>query len=92
MPSSSEIVEPGCYDYDLTVSFPSTYIPEHTAPAFRIAESHETTRKRYASGQFDLFEPVARVLLRQHFVDQVCEDVDPAIVTVTRFDLTPATV
>jgi hypothetical protein len=91
MPSTAEIVEPGRYDYDLTVEFPSTYIPEHTPPAFRIADSYETTRRRYASGQFDLSEPVARVLLRQYFVNQACEDVDPEIVTVTRFDLTPAT-
>lgn len=88
MSSSVEIVEPGRYDYDLTVEFPSTYIPEHTAPAFRIAEAYETTRRRYANGQFDLSEPVARELLRQHFVNQACEDVDPAIVTVTRFELT----
>jgi hypothetical protein len=91
MPSSSEIVEPGRYDYDLTVEFPSTYVPEHTPPAFRIAESYETTRKRYASGQFDLTEHVGRTVIRDHFVRQVCEDVDPAIVTVTRFDLTPVT-
>jgi len=88
---SSEIVEPGRYDYDLTVEFPSTYIPEHAAPAFRIAEAYETTRRRYANGQFDLSEPVAHELLRQHFVNQACEDVDPAIVTVTRFELFPAT-
>ena len=91
MSSSTEIVEPGRYDYDLTVKFPSTYIPEHTPPAFRIAEAYETTRTRYASGQFDLSEPVARVLLRQHFVNQVCEDVSSDIVTVTRFDLTRVT-
>lgn len=89
MSSTVEIVEPGRYDYDLTVEFPSTYVPEHTAPAFRIAESYETTRRRYANGQFDLSEPVARTLLRQHFVNQACEDVDPQIVTVTRFELTP---
>lgn len=88
---SSEIVEPGRYDYDLTVKFPSTYIPEHTPPAFRIAESYETTRTRYANGQFDLAEPVARDLLCQHFVNQVCEDVSSDLVTVTRFELTPVT-
>jgi len=90
MPSTDEIVEPGRYDYDLTVEFPSTYVPEHTPPAFRLADSYETTRRRYASGQFDLSEPVTRMLLRQYFVNQACEDVDPAIVTVTRFELTPA--
>lgn len=91
MSSSTEIVQPGLYDYDLKVEFPSTYVPEHTPPAFRLAESYETIRVRYASGQFNLSEPVARVLLRQHFVNQACEDVDPEIVTVTRFDLTPVT-
>lgn len=91
MSETPEIVEPGRYDYGLTVEFPSTYIPEHTPPTFRLAESYETTRRRYASGQFDLAEPVARVLLRQHFVNQACKDVDPALVTVTRFDLTPVT-
>ncbi|MFF9624254.1 hypothetical protein [Streptomyces griseosporeus] len=89
MPSSSEIVEPGRYDYTLTVEFPSVYTPEHTPPAFRLANSYETTRTRHASGQFDLSESVARPLLRQYFVGQVCEDMDPEIVTVTRFELTP---
>lgn len=91
MPASVEIVEPGRYDYDLKVEFPSVYIPEHTLPAFRNAAAYPTTRTRYASGQFDLSAPVARVLLRQHFVNQVCQDVDPATVTVARFELTPAT-
>lgn len=91
MSASTEIVEPGRYDYDLKVEFPSTYIPEHTPPAFRMTEGYETTRSRYASGQFELSEPVARVLLRQYFVNQVCEDVSSDIVTVTRFDLTPVT-
>jgi hypothetical protein len=91
MPSSSEIVEPGRYDYDLTVEFPSVYIPEHTPPAFRNSDAYPTTRTRSASGQFDLSGPVVHALLRQYFVNQVCEDVDPEIVTVTRFELTPAT-
>ncbi|WP_282550148.1 hypothetical protein [Streptomyces rochei] len=88
---SSKIIKPGRYDYDLTVEFPSTYIPEHTPPAFRIADACETTRRRYVNGQFDLSAPVDHELLRQHFVTQACEDVDPAIVTVTRFELTPVT-
>jgi len=91
MPTASDTIEPGRYDYDLTVEFPSTYIPEHTPPAFRIAEAYETTRRRYVNGQFDLSEPVARELLCQHFMNQACEVVDPAIVTVTRFELTPFT-
>lgn len=91
MPSSAEIVEPGRYDYELTVKFPSTYIPEHTPPAFRITESYETTRIRSTRGQFELTGPVASAAIREHLVNQICEDVDPAIVTVTRFDLIPAT-
>ncbi|URN11345.1 hypothetical protein LUW77_03380 [Streptomyces radiopugnans] len=31
----TETVEPGRYDYDLTVSFPSVYIPDHTPPRLR---------------------------------------------------------
>lgn len=89
MPSTGEIVEPGRYDYNLTVKFPSVYIPEHTPPVFRNASAQQTTRTRWVSGQFDLTEHVAREVLRDHFVRQVCEDVDPEIVTVTRFDLTP---
>lgn len=91
MSSTGEIVEPGRYDYDLTVKFPSVYIPEHTPPAFRNADAQPTTRTRYASGQFDLTERLAVDAIRDHFVRQVCEDVDPDIVDVTRFDLTPAT-
>lgn len=90
MPASAEIVEPGRYDYDLTVEFPSVHIPEHTPPAFRLADAYPTTRIRYASGQFDLSEHVARDLIRDHFVRKVCQDVDPTIVDVTRFDLTPS--
>lgn len=83
------IIQPGRYDYDLTVEFPSVYIPEHTPPVFRLADSYETTRKRYGSGQFDLTEHVARDLIQNHFVRQVCEDVNPEIVTVLKFELTP---
>ncbi|WP_409469090.1 hypothetical protein [Streptomyces sp. HC307] len=89
MPASGEIVEPGRYDYDLTVKFPSVYIPEHTPPAFRNAYAQQTTRTRWVSGQFDLTEHVGREALRDHFVRQVCADVDLNIVDVTRFDLTP---
>ncbi|WP_060905359.1 hypothetical protein [Streptomyces scabiei] len=91
MPSSSEIVEPGRYDYDLAVEFPGVSIPEHTPPAFRNAYASPTTPTRHASGQFDLSEPVVHALIRQHFVNQVCEDVDPSIVTVARFELTRVT-
>lgn len=91
MPTSNEIVEPGRYDYELKVEFPSVHIPEHTPPAFRNAASYETTRSRWASGQFDLTEHVARSLIREHFIRQVCEDVNPEIVSVIRFDLTPVT-
>ena len=91
MPSTGEIVEPGRYDYDLTVKFPSVYIPEHTPPAFRNEAAYSTTRTRYASGQFELTEHVGREVIRDHFVRQICDDVDPEIVTVTRFELTPAT-
>jgi hypothetical protein len=91
MSSASEIVEPGRYDYDLKVEFPSTYIPEHTPPAFRNSAAQQTTRTRYASGQFDLTAHVGRDVLRDHLVRQFCEDVSPEIVSVTRFDLTPVT-
>ncbi len=91
MPSTSEIVEPGRYDYDLTVEFPSVYIPDHTPPVFRNAYAQQTTRTRYASGQFDLTERLAVDAIRDHFVRRVCEDVDLSIVDVTRFDLTPVT-
>lgn len=91
MPSSNEIIEPGRYDYELKVQFPSVYIPEHTPPAFRNASAYETTRTRYVSGQFDLTEHVARELICDHFVRQACEDVDPQIVSVARFDLTRVT-
>lgn len=88
---STDIVEPGRYDYDLTVQFPSVYIPEHTPPAFRNAAAQETTRIRSTKGQFELTGSVVNALIREHLVNQLCEDVDRATVTVTRFDLTPVT-
>lgn len=92
MPSStSETVEPGRYDYELAVSFPSVYIPEHTPPQFRNADAMQTTRTRWVSGQFDLTAPLGREVLRDHFVREVCEDVSLDLVTVTRFDLTRVT-
>lgn len=42
MPNTTEIVEPGRYDYKLTVQFPSTYVPEHAPPAFRLT-AHNLT-------------------------------------------------
>ncbi|MFF5609282.1 hypothetical protein ACFY65_23325 [Streptomyces cellulosae] len=91
MPAASEIVEPGRYDYDLKVEFPSVYIPEHTPPAFRANDGYETTRVRYVSGQFDLVEHVGREVLRDHFVRKVCEDLIGVDVKVARFELTPVT-
>ena len=87
MSAANEIIEPGRYDYDLKVKFPSVYIPEHTPPEFRNEAAYETTRNRFASGQFDLAEHTGREVLRDHLVRKVCEDVDPAIVTVARFEL-----
>ncbi|MGV9891712.1 hypothetical protein [Streptomyces sp. NPDC003395] len=89
MPNTDQIVQPGRYDYDLKVEFPSVYIPEHTPPALRNQAAYQTTRTRYASGQFDLTEHAAREVIRNHFVRQICEDVDLSLVTVTRFNLTP---
>lgn len=93
MPSTGEIVEPGRYDYDLKVEFPSVYIPEHTPPALRNTAAQQTTRTRYVSGQFDLTEHVVRSLIRDHFVRQACEDLvgDLVTVSVTRFELTRVT-
>jgi len=85
-----EIVEPGRYDYDIKVEFPSTYIPEHTPPAFRNAAAYPATRTRYASGQFDLTAHVGRDALRDHLVRQFCEDVSPDLVLAELVELTPA--
>ncbi|WP_416519983.1 hypothetical protein [Streptomyces achromogenes] len=83
-----EIIEPGRYDYNLTVKFPSVYIPEHTAPEFRNDDAYETTRTRYTSGQFDLAEHAGRNVIRDHFVRQVRDDLLGADVEVTEFTLT----
>lgn len=85
---TTEIVEPGRYDYELKVKFPSVYIPEHTPEAFRLADGYETTRTRYVSGQFDLTEHIGRQVLRDHFVRQVCDDLIGVDVQVAHFDLT----
>ena len=89
MPNTDEIIQPGLYDYSLTVEFPSTYIPDHTPPAFRNQAAQQVTRKRYASGQFNLTEELPRIALSHHFARKACEDVDLSLVTVTHFDLTP---
>ncbi|NEB42293.1 hypothetical protein [Streptomyces sp. SID14515] len=70
----NRIVEPGRYDYSLTVKFPSTYIPEHTPPEFRNAAGYETTRTRSVFGQFDLAAAAPRDLVRDHFVRQVTDE------------------
>ncbi|MFC9891549.1 hypothetical protein [Streptomyces pilosus] len=85
---TTQIIEPGRYDYELKVQFPSVHIPEHTPPAFRLAASYETTRVRYVSGQFDLTEHIGREVLRDHFVRKVCDDLIGVDVQVARFDLT----
>jgi hypothetical protein len=85
----SEIVEPGRYDYDIKVEFPSVYIPEHTHPAFRNADAYATTRTRYVSGQFDLGEHVGRDVLRDVLVQRVCDDLMGQTVQVVSFALTP---
>lgn len=90
MPSATpHIVEPGRYDYDLKVEFPSVYIPEHTPPAFRNEAAYETTRFRYLSGQFDLAEHVSRDVLRDVLVRRGCDDLDGVAIEVTNFTLTP---
>ena len=88
---TTQIVEPGRYDYELKVEFPSTYIPEHTPPAFRNAYAQQTTRTRSAFGQFDLTEHVGREVIRNVLVKQICEDVNLQDVRVARFELTVAT-
>lgn len=87
--NTAEIVEPGRYDYDIKVKFPSVYIPEHTPPAFRNAAAYETTRTRYVSGQFDLAEHVGREVLRDVLVRQVCDDLNGQTVQLISFSLTP---
>ncbi|MFE2930634.1 hypothetical protein [Streptomyces sp. NPDC059278] len=84
---TTQIIEPGRYDYDITVRFQSTYIPEHTPPAFRNAAAYPTTRTRSVSGQFDLTEAIGRQVLRDVLVRRVCDDLMGQDVQVVRFDL-----
>lgn len=90
---TAQIIQPGRYDYDLKVKFPSVYIPDHTPPAFRNTASYETTRTRCVSGQFDLTEHAGHDVIRDHFVRQVRDDllgVDVQVVdfTLSRVDTT----
>lgn len=85
---TAEIIEPGRYDYDFKVQFPSVYIPDHTPPAFRNAAAYETTRTRYISGQFDLTEHASHHVIRDHFVRQVRDDLLGVDVQVVDFTLT----
>jgi len=87
---STETVEPGRYDYDLTVSFPSVYIPDHTPPRLRATAGYETTRTRRVWGQFDLKERVEHAVLRDALVRKNCPDLAGQTVAITSFTLTPA--
>jgi hypothetical protein len=84
---ATQIMQPGRYDYDLKVQFPSVYIPEHTPPAFRNEAAYQTTRTRHVSGQFDLTEHVGCDVIRDHFVRQVRDDLLGADVQVVDFTL-----
>lgn len=87
---SSQIVEPGRYEYDIEVKFDSYYIPDHTPPALRQAAARKTMRTRRVYGQFDLAERVGREALRDFLARQVCEDLSAQVVQILRFDLTPS--
>lgn len=88
--TTTDTVEPGRYDYDLTITFPSVYIPDHTPPRLRATAGYETTRTRRFWGQFDLKERVDRDILRDHLVRKSCDDLAGQTVAITSFTLTPA--
>ncbi|MYR36340.1 hypothetical protein GTX14_04630 [Streptomyces sp. SID4944] len=71
---TTQIIEPGRYDYRLTVKFPSTYTPDHTPPAFRLAAAYPTKRTRSVFGQFNLTARMPHDLIRDHFVRRVTDE------------------
>lgn len=86
---NNQIIQPGCYDYELIIKFPSTYIPEHTPPNFRNRASTQTTRTKNTYGQFDLSAPAAYDSLRDHFLQQAAGElmISIAQIELVRFDL-----
>lgn len=85
---TAEIIEPGRYDYDLKVKFPSVYIPDHTPPSLRNEVAYETTRTRHVYGQFDLAEHIDREVLRDHLIRKSCDDLIGVEIQVSDFVLT----
>lgn len=76
MPDTTvEMVEPGCYIYDLTVQLPSV-------------GGSEQPRTRWVADQFYLCQPMELARLQSSIVDEVCDDVDPGLVTVVNLSLT----
>lgn len=71
---TTQTIDPGHYGYRLKVKFPSTYVPEHTPPEFRLADSHPATRTRTVHGEFDLTTALPFDAIRAHFVSKYTED------------------
>ena len=87
--SSTSTVEPGRYEYRLSVKFPSVYIPEHMPAWSRNAAAMQTTRTRETSGDLVLHESADRDAICAAIVRKDCDDLFGQQVQVAAFELTP---
>jgi hypothetical protein len=83
-----EIVEPGTYDFDLGVSFPTPMKDLLELPGSTARDSEWTTFRR-ATSMFTVKEPVEKGALAERLVKETFEGLASEDVTVMRLELTP---
>ncbi len=83
-----EIVEPGTYEFDLGVSFPTSRRDLFERPGSMARDSDWTTYRR-ATGQLTIKEPVEKGALAEQLVKETFEGLVGEDVTVARLELTP---
>ncbi|GGX58936.1 hypothetical protein [Streptomyces chartreusis] len=83
-----EIVEPGTYDFDLDVSFPTPMKELLELPGFTARHSEWTTFRR-ATSKVTVKGPVEKGALAERLVKETFEGLASEDVTVIRLELTP---
>jgi hypothetical protein len=83
-----EIVEPGTYDFDLGVSFPTPMKDLFELPGSMARDSEWTTYRR-ATGKITIKEPVEKEALAERLAKETFEDLAGEELKVARLELTP---
>lgn len=83
-----EIVEPGTYDFDFGVSFPTAMKDLFELPGSMARDSEWTTHRR-ATGKLTIKGPVEKGALAERLVKETFEGLAGEDFTVTRLELTP---